>query len=85
LETTFGLVVEFDGRWVISVYVSSLYAGKMCGLCGNNDNDPTNDLTLANGTYVGNWPNAVVVFGDSYVVDDPEQPDTSSVKHFYLI
>jgi hypothetical protein len=76
-ETTFGLAVEYDGNWFIAVYVPSVYAGKMGGLCGNNDNDPTNDLTLANGTYVGSLANGATVFGDSYVVKDPEQMDTS--------
>jgi hypothetical protein len=77
LQTTFGLAVEFDGNHYVVVYVPSAYYGVMCGLCGNNDDNPTNDLTLANGTYVGNQQNAAILFGDSYVVDDPEQPDTS--------
>lgn len=76
-ETTFGLAVEFDGSWMISVYVPEMYFGIMGGLCGNNDNSTDNDLTLADGTYVGNVLNGATLFGDSYVVNDPEQMNAS--------
>jgi hypothetical protein len=69
--------VEFDGNWFIAIYLPLFYVGKMGGLCGNNDNDPTNDLTLANGTFVGNLTNGAKIFGDSYVVRDMEQTDAS--------
>jgi hypothetical protein len=85
-ETVFGLAVEFDGNWLVAVYVPSIYFGKMCGLCGNNDGNPNNDFTLANGTYIGDQPLAANIFGDSFVVDDPEQPDKSLVfAHFIII
>jgi hypothetical protein len=72
-----GLSVDFDGDWSIIVNVPAEYNGKMCGLCGNNDNNPNNDLTLANGTFVGNFENGANLFGDSYLVDDPENTDAS--------
>jgi hypothetical protein len=74
-ETTFGLAVEFDGYWFLAVDVPSIYFGKMGGMCGNNDDEPSNDLTLPDGTDVGSLANGEKEFGDSCVVDDPEQAD----------
>jgi len=74
-----GLIVEFDGEWVIKVIIPGHYNGKMCGLCGDSDGNPNNDLTTSNGTYVGDEPNGANIFGDSWVVEDPEQTDTSYV------
>jgi von Willebrand factor type D domain len=73
-DTIFGLSVAFDGQWSITVNVpTTLHVGQMCGMCGNNDNNADNDLTTADGTYVGNLPNAGNLVGDSYVVADPTQ------------
>ena len=77
-STAFGLVVTFDGVWCTKVTVPSLYANKLAGLCGNYDGMPLNDLTLANGTYVGTWTNGAQVFGDSYIVYDPETGTNTS-------
>ena len=75
-QALFGLSVTFDGQWSITVNVpTTLYVGEMCGMCGNNDNNAENDLTMANGTYVGYLPNAGNLVGDSYVVPDPAQID----------
>jgi hypothetical protein len=73
-ETTFGLRVEFDGNTQVNVYVPSTYHSNMYGFCGNNDGNSGNDLTLANGTYVGNKQNAVNLVGDSFVTYDSEDP-----------
>jgi len=74
---TCGLTVDFDGYWAVSVGVPGEYTGMMCGMCGNNDVLADNDLTLANGTYVGDEENGANIFGNSNVVDDPELNDTS--------
>jgi zonadhesin len=70
--SSFGLTVTYDGAYRATVGVPPTYAGKMCGLCGNYDGNPINDLTLPNGTYVGNLPNGANLFGDSYVVEDSD-------------
>jgi hypothetical protein len=49
----------------------------MCGMCGNSDDNPDNDMTMANGVFVGNLPNAGNLVGDSYVVADPAQTNTT--------
>jgi len=74
-----GLGVEFDGRWVINVHVPAEYNDTLCGLCGDNDGNPNDDMTTPNGTYVGDLPNGAKIFGDSWIVDDPEEQNTSYV------
>lgn len=74
-ENLVGLSVEFDGYWIISVSVPPVYKNLTCGMCGNYDDNPSNDLRLANGTDVGSNSNAGNLVGDSFVVADAEQPD----------
>ena len=83
-ETTFGLYVEFDGKWTGIVSVPSTYSGQMTGMCGNYDGKPNNDLTLTNGSYVGLSGVGWIAFGDSWIVPDTEQADTSSVHNARL-
>lgn len=49
VTTAFGLKVSFN--WVSSVYVTlpSNYMGAVCGLCGNYNGNPNDDLTPKNG------------------------------------
>ena len=77
-DTKFGLRVERSGYTFI-VYVPGSANGRMTGLCGNNDGNATNDITLANGTYVGNRPNGPTLVGDSYIIYDDENPDGTYV------
>ena len=85
-EASFGLSVAFDGNFTISVDVPlDLYAGEMCGLCGNNDGDPVNDMVTADGTYVGDQVNGGSLIGDSYVVADNERPASVYVEHLLII
>ncbi|XP_075594372.1 IgGFc-binding protein-like [Balearica regulorum gibbericeps] len=44
LRTDFNLTVSFDGQSHLAVTVPSAYAGALCGLCGNFDGDPHNDV-----------------------------------------
>ncbi|NWX42835.1 FCGBP protein, partial [Steatornis caripensis] len=44
LRTDFHLTVSFDGQSHLAVTVPSTYAGALCGLCGNFDGDPHNDI-----------------------------------------
>ena len=74
-STPFGLSIEFDGYYTVLIYLPPQYANNMTGLCGSNDNNATNDWTTANGTFVGDDPDAANLVGDSYIIDDPEFPD----------
>ncbi|XP_023570329.1 zonadhesin [Octodon degus] len=49
LQTVFGLHVRWDGEQQLFVTVSSAYAGKLCGFCGNYDGDSSNDNLKPNG------------------------------------
>ncbi|KAM6156401.1 zonadhesin [Erethizon dorsatum] len=49
LQTVFGLRVRWDGEQQLFVTVSSTYAGKLCGFCGNYDGDGSNDNLKPNG------------------------------------
>ncbi|KAG8523729.1 Zonadhesin [Galemys pyrenaicus] len=43
LHTDFGLQVRYDGNHLVEVTVSSSYAGRLCGLCGNYNNNSLDD------------------------------------------
>uniref|UniRef100_A0A7N4P0N7 VWFD domain-containing protein n=1 Tax=Sarcophilus harrisii TaxID=9305 RepID=A0A7N4P0N7_SARHA len=56
LETDFGLRVTYDWNWRVEVTLPSSYHGAVCGLCGNMDKDPTNDMAFPNGTLASSIP-----------------------------
>lgn len=47
------------------------------GICGNYDYDMTNDLTTAAGIDVSLAEGAYMIIGNSYVVDDVENQNSS--------
>ena len=49
----FGLVVIWDTKNSVAVYVPYTYWNGTCGLCGTLDGDKTNDLTSPDGRLVG--------------------------------
>ncbi|KAM3590121.1 uncharacterized protein V6R79_004028 [Siganus canaliculatus] len=81
LDTNFGLQVKFDGVHHLEITVPGEYFNKLCGMCGNYNNDITDDnlkpdkQPAKNVTDLGNsWKAA----GD----DDPNcQPDTRPDIH----
>ncbi|XP_026558168.1 IgGFc-binding protein-like [Pseudonaja textilis] len=52
LQTDFGLVVSFDGASILSITLSSSYYGSICGLCGNFNQNPKDDMVTASGKKV---------------------------------
>ena len=50
--TRSGIEVFFDGRYRVTVKVSSAWNGLLCGLCGNYNDDPSDDFQTANGTLI---------------------------------
>jgi hypothetical protein len=85
-STTFGLVVDFDGVWKITVTVpADLYSSYMCGVCGNLDGSSVNDYTLENGTYVGGRLDAGKLIGDSFVDINTEETDEYLIVIFIII
>lgn len=54
VRTPRGLRVAFDGHHGrVSIRVPGAYSGHLCGLCGDFDGDPRNDLAPAGGWRVG--------------------------------
>ncbi|KAH0505777.1 Zonadhesin [Microtus ochrogaster] len=54
LYTDFGLQVRYDGKHLVEVTVPSLYAGFLCGLCGNYNNNSLDDNLRPDGKPAGN-------------------------------
>ncbi|CAB1446239.1 unnamed protein product [Pleuronectes platessa] len=53
IETDF-LKVSFDFASAVRVELASSYQGATCGLCGNSNNDPADDLMLPSGKMASN-------------------------------
>lgn len=49
IETDFGLLVTYDLVYHVTVTVPGNYRGKVCGLCGNFNDDKKDDFKLPNG------------------------------------
>lgn len=70
VQTDFGLKVLYNTVYYVEVIVPSAYQQKMCGLCGNNNNNPRDDFKLPNGRDT----DQVDVFGQSWALD--RHPET---------
>ncbi|XP_060098771.1 uncharacterized protein LOC132574434 [Heteronotia binoei] len=66
LETDFGLGVRFDGNHYVEVSVPPAYKGQLCGLCGNYNQDPSDDNLKPDGQPASDS----TVLGDSWLVPD---------------
>ena len=70
LDAIYGLRVQFNGFWLVTVYLPETYVGVTHGMCGNNNYNATDDLTTSDGTYVGSEQDPGRTIGNSYVVPD---------------
>ncbi|KAK1151890.1 IgGFc-binding protein-like isoform X1 [Acipenser oxyrinchus oxyrinchus] len=66
VRTDFGLALTFDWNSRVTVTVPDAYSGSLCGLCGNYNGDPADDLIGKNGQTALN-PDA---FGGSWKTGD---------------
>ncbi|XP_069804822.1 IgGFc-binding protein-like [Dendropsophus ebraccatus] len=62
------VTIMYDGWKYLRVVVPGRYEGAVSGLCGNNDGDPSNDLTTADGEMVRSPED----FGDQWKVGGVE-------------
>ncbi|XP_029094684.1 IgGFc-binding protein isoform X2 [Monodon monoceros] len=62
VRTDFGLTVTYNWNAHVTAKVPSSYAGALCGLCGNFNGDPADDLALRGGGQAAN----ALAFGKSW-------------------
>ena len=62
VHTNFGLSITWDGNSYLAVSMPQHFKGSLCGLCGNYNDNPHDDLRLPNGlparypqTFANNW------------------------------
>uniref|UniRef100_A0A8V5GCF9 Uncharacterized protein n=1 Tax=Melopsittacus undulatus TaxID=13146 RepID=A0A8V5GCF9_MELUD len=65
ITTDFGLILTSDWLSLTRVFLPSPYSGAVCGLCGNANGDPIDDLLMPNGVIATNGTQ----FGDAWRVD----------------
>ncbi|OCT71128.1 IgGFc-binding protein [Xenopus laevis] len=66
IQSQLGLRVAFDWDARVAVTVPSSYAGSVCGLCGNYNNQPDDDLMIQGGSITSDR----IEFGNSWKVAD---------------
>ncbi|KAG8570025.1 hypothetical protein GDO81_014652 [Engystomops pustulosus] len=69
IETDFTLKVYYDWNSFLKVFISSSFFQSVCGLCGNYNGNPSDDLMTPTGTLAPN----LVDFGKSWKVDDGDR------------
>ncbi|XP_062968659.1 IgGFc-binding protein [Cynocephalus volans] len=62
VRTDFGLTVTYNWNALVTAKVPSSYSGALCGLCGNFNGDPGDDLALRGGGQAAN----ALAFGNSW-------------------
>ncbi|XP_014408997.2 IgGFc-binding protein [Camelus ferus] len=62
VRTDFGLTVTYNWDAHVTVKVPGSYSGALCGLCGNFNEDPADDLALRDGGQAAN----ALAFGNSW-------------------
>uniref|UniRef100_A0A8C0IRT1 VWFD domain-containing protein n=1 Tax=Chelonoidis abingdonii TaxID=106734 RepID=A0A8C0IRT1_CHEAB len=73
IKTDFDLRVSFDWYSYARVIIPNTYANAVCGLCGNANQDPSDDLTMKDGTQTSDE----IQFADSWKVGDVPGCSTS--------
>jgi hypothetical protein len=80
LQTTFNLVVTFNGQNKVAVMLNGddyRNYGKLRGMCGANNGNSADDYLTSTGTSVSSGSQAGTTIGDSYVIPDPEAGTSS--------
>ncbi|XP_075794395.1 IgGFc-binding protein-like isoform X3 [Pelodiscus sinensis] len=64
VETDFGLLVKYDGNQHLEISLPKSYFSKVCGMCGNYNDQRGDELLMPNGMQASN----VTQFGNSWKV-----------------
>nr|XP_030689870.1 mucin-5B [Globicephala melas] len=75
VETRSGVVVSWDRRTSVFIRLHQEYKGRVCGLCGNFDDNALNDFTTRSQSVVGD----VLEFGNSWKFS-PSCPDAQAPR-----
>ncbi|XP_057582973.1 mucin-5B-like [Hippopotamus amphibius kiboko] len=75
IETRSGMVVSWDRKTSVFIRLHQEYKGRVCGLCGNFDDNGLNDFTTRSQSVVGD----VLEFGNSWKFS-PSCPDAQAPK-----
>ncbi|CAH2247939.1 c-binding -like [Pelobates cultripes] len=62
VETDFGMIAKFDGDHHLEIILPDSYYNKVCGMCGNFNDDENDELLMQNGLQANN----VTQFGNSW-------------------
>ncbi|XP_040826753.1 mucin-5B [Ochotona curzoniae] len=73
IETRHGVVVAWDRKTSVFIWLSQDYKGRVCGLCGNFDDNAINDFTTRSQSVVGD----ALEFGNSWK-SSPSCPDAQA-------
>ncbi|XP_044050298.1 LOW QUALITY PROTEIN: mucin-5B-like [Siniperca chuatsi] len=76
IEANNGLVLIWNKKTTLMIKLSSIFKGKVCGLCGNYDGNIKNDFTTRNKEVVVE----ALEFGNSWKVS-PTCPDANALKN----
>ncbi|KAJ1132325.1 hypothetical protein NDU88_010648 [Pleurodeles waltl] len=68
LETSYGLQVLYDWKTFIIVKVPPTFHRNVCGMCGNNNQDPTDDFMMPSGEQAAN----ATQLGSSWKTNDTD-------------
>ncbi|KAA8591404.1 hypothetical protein FQN60_002347 [Etheostoma spectabile] len=74
IEANNGLIFMWDRKTTLFIKLSPKYKGRVCGLCGNYDDNANNDFTTRSHAVVVN----PLVFGNTWK-DSPSCPDAHSL------
>ncbi|XP_038238456.1 IgGFc-binding protein-like [Dermochelys coriacea] len=69
VEAEFGLKVYYDWNYYLVVKVTKAFLGRLCGLCGNYNWDPSDDFL----TPSGHLATSAIEFGKSWKVEDGDR------------
>ncbi|KAJ8795578.1 hypothetical protein J1605_002340 [Eschrichtius robustus] len=75
VETRSGMVVSWDRKTSVFIRLHQEYKGRVCGLCGNFDDNALNDFTTRSQSVVG----GALEFGNSWKFS-PSCPDAQAPK-----
>ncbi|XP_019635908.1 PREDICTED: IgGFc-binding protein-like [Branchiostoma belcheri] len=76
VTTNIGVTIRWTERYEAKIDVTPELHNQLCGLCGPNNHDPTDDFMMQSGTLTGD----VTAFGDSWSTGDNTCPEAVELQ-----